>query len=70
MRWLVVGEDLIDAEHYVCEQERALDRVSLAAADAPGSEEYSACDRDTYQCCVDISNLGKMSNPPKEVDGA
>lgn len=37
MRGLVVGEDLVDAEHDVGEEQRALDGVTAAAADSPGA---------------------------------
>ena len=67
MSGLVVSEDLVETQDDVCEQERALDRVSFTAANTPGAEEYGAGDCDADQSCINVSDLWKTSNPPKEV---
>ena len=69
MGWLVVREDLVNAKDYVCKQKRAFDRISLAAADAPGSKEYGACNGNAYQRCIDVTNFRKSSDPQKKIDG-
>lgn len=69
MGWLVVGEDLVNAKDYVSKQKGTFDRISLAAADAPGSEEYGACNGNAYQRCIDVTNFWKSSDAPKKVDG-
>ena len=48
MRWLIVCEDLIDAEDNVCEQQRTFDGVAFAASDTPGPKENGASYCDTY----------------------
>ena len=67
---LVVREDLVNAKDHVCKQKRAFDRIPLAAADAPSSEEYGACNGNAYQRCIDVTDFRKSSDPPKKVDGA
>ena len=70
MRWLIVREDLIDAEDNICEQQRTLDRIAFAASDTPGSEKTGASYCDTYQCRIDVADLREPSDPPKEVNRA
>lgn len=70
MRWLIVGEDLVDAEHNVGKQKRALHRVPAAAANSPGTQDHSASDGYANQGGVDVGYLGELKDTPEEVDGA
>ena len=66
---LIVGKDLVDAEDDVGEQERGLDRVTLAGADAPRGEEDGARDGDADEGGIDVGDGGKVGDAPQEVDG-
>ena len=66
----VVCKNLVDAQDDVCEEQRRLDGVPLAAPDSIPAEEEGRRHGDTYQSRVQIVNLGKSRNPPQEVDGS
>lgn len=70
MRWLIVREDLIDAEHDVGEEERAFDWVSATTSNTPGTQNDGACDGDSYQGGIDVGYFGKLQNTPEEVNRA
>ena len=67
---MIVGEDLVDAEDDVGEEEGAFDGVAFAAADAPGAEEDGAGDGYADEGCVDVADLGEVGYAPEEVDRA
>ena len=70
MRWLIVREDLVYAEDNICKQQRALDRIAFTASDAPGSKKDGACNRNTYECSINVANFREASDPPEKIDGA
>lgn len=67
---LVIGEDLIDAEGDVREEETALDDISATTADAPGAEEDGAGDGHADEDGVLAVDAGEGGDAPEEVDGA
>jgi hypothetical protein len=70
VRRLIVREDLIDAEHYVGEKERAFDWVSATTSNTPGTQNDGACDGDSYQGGIDVGDFGELQNTPQEVNRA
>lgn len=69
VRGLVVGEDLIDRQGDIGEQQAALHHVATARADAPGAQAGGAGNRDTKQHGVMGVEPRKGGDAPQEVDG-
>ena len=70
MRWGVVGEDLIDAENNIGEQEGAFHRVPAAAPNTPSAQYHSASDRHADQSGVNVGDFREAENAPEEIDRA
>lgn len=49
-------------------QQGTFDRIALAAADTPCTEENSTSDGDTDQGSIDITNPRKLGDSPEKVD--
>ena len=67
---LVVGEDLVDAEGYVGEEETAFYHVAAAASDTPCAEKDGASDGHADEDCVLAVDAGESRDTPEEIDGA
>ena len=67
---LVVGEDLVDAEGDVGEEEAGFDDVAAAGAEAPNAEEEGAGDGHADQDGVLAVDSREGADAPEEVEGA
>lgn len=47
VRWLIVGEYLVDAQDDISEEQRALDGVAASTANTPSTQDNGAGDRHT-----------------------
>lgn len=70
VRWLIVREDLVDAEHDIGEEERAFDWIAATTSNPPGTQNDGACDRDSNQGGIDVGDFGELQNTPEEVNRA
>lgn len=73
-RWFaggqIVGEDLVESENDVCEEQRALDWVSSPATYAPGAQKHSTCYSNPNQGSIDVADLREVDDPEEEVGRA
>lgn len=69
MGGLVIGEDLVDGQGYVGEQQAALHHVAAAGADAPGAQAGCTGDGDAEQHSVMSVEPREGGDAPQEVDG-
>jgi len=69
-RWEVVGEDLIDAENNIGEEQRGLDRITLSACNTEGAQENGRSHGDADENSIGVANMGELRNAPEEVERA
>lgn len=64
MKRLIVCKDLIDAQDYVSEEQRALNGIATTTTNAPSAQNNSTCDGDANQGRVDIADPRELKHPP------